>query len=157
MKVEDFKEGLKGYPKVMLCWDYDEDKAKECLVLYKSLRGDITYPYICILKNGIDENFRNAKPLPEEKKVKKTLDNLEIGDRLVSNIGNIFTVEGVIGRVYILIREEDGTTLFYSVKELKDYNYRLSEENDTDVTYELTIEDVAKLKGVSVDKIRIKD
>lgn len=62
-----------------------------------------------------------------------------------------FTVEGVLGRVYVGV-DEDGNAVLYTAKELEDNGYELPEV-ETPVK-ELTVADVEKLVGSKVKIVK---
>lgn len=80
------------------------------------------------------------------------------GDILVDNKGDIRKVLGVCGEVYILSCVDDhrsASNFLWTDHDLDSSCIKLK-PSVADVV-ELTLEDVAKLKGVPVDKIRIKE
>lgn len=86
----------------------------------------------------------------------KTLDNLEVGDVLLSASGER-TVLAVCGRLvfYSYADQPNSSSMFLTVEELKDKGFKVKSQESNIV--EMTLEEVAKLKGVPVENLRIKE
>lgn len=90
----------------------------------------------------------------EEYKDFQTGDVVKCGD-------NTKTIEGRMGDVCFVIKnkgEKDETAYIYSINELYMNGYRLvvEEEPEPEIV-ELTLEEIAELKGIKVEQLRIKD
>lgn len=92
---------------------------------------------------------------------KKTWDNLGARDVLVDVHDEDSVVQGVIGEVVLLTRYTGDMVsefvLCYSKLQLQRRGYTIKQSEQTDDVVEPTLDDVAKLKGVSVEKTRIKE
>lgn len=94
----------------------------------------------------------------------KTLDDLEVGDVLVDEDGEFRKVLGVCEQVVFTTAcaEEVEDLIRYhlvytwSVAEMKQRGFTIYQPEETEGIIELTPEDIAKLKGVDVSKIKIK-
>lgn len=85
----------------------------------------------------------------------KTLDSLAVDDVVVSDEGGEYTVLDVHGKV-VDIADSDGHFAYsLTVKEMKDDDWTVKGA-EPELT-EVTLEEVAKLKGVPVEKLRIKE
>jgi len=102
-----------------------------------------TYPYGCSIEHS---KLIFANP---------SLDNLSIDDVVVSDEGNEYTVAAVIGRVVIIENEAGHEDGIFTVKELKDNDWTVKSA-ESEIT-EMTLEEVAKLKGIPVEQLRIKE
>lgn len=87
----------------------------------------------------------------------KSLDNLEVGDVLVDCARYERTVLAIVGKLVALSQGNRPETHYewYTVAELKETSYKLK-DSEEEIT-ELTLEEVAELKGIPVEKLRIKD
>lgn len=86
------------------------------------------------------------------------MDHLQVGDVLVRS-DREHTVLGVLNSL-VFFSSAYSTTIpqgYQTVAELESQGYTLKQTEPEDDTIELTLAEVAELKGVSVDKIRIKD
>lgn len=89
-------------------------------------------------------------------KMEDIMDNLQQGDIITNNINeDRLEIQGKIGKVYVTLALEDNVSYTYSAKELEDSNYQL-EVAEPEIT-EVTLEEVAKLKGIPVEQLRIKE
>lgn len=85
----------------------------------------------------------------------KTIDNLEVGDVLVREEWHDLIVQGTIREiVFVVTGDKSRQSYDYSVTELKNNGWKLK---DSEEITELTLEEVAELKGIPVEKLRIKD
>jgi hypothetical protein len=89
--------------------------------------------------------------------VPRDLDNLTLDDVLLNDDGEEYTVISVHDKVIDLADDNGHHCAAYTAKELKDHDWTVKQPSDDDDTVEMTLEEVAKLKGVDVDKLRIKD
>lgn len=89
----------------------------------------------------------------------RTLDDLEEGDVLVHQYGGPRKILGKCGEVYFLSEHDDFSffDVTMTMSDIKFHNYTLKQEESEEEITELTLEDVAKLANVSVEKLRIKD
>jgi hypothetical protein len=79
----------------------------------------------------------------------------QVGDKLRNGYGDAAEVIFRSGELVVLKNSKGRASVNYTVDELFERGFRLIVEEEDLV--ELTLEDVAKLKGVSVDRIRIKE
>lgn len=104
-------------------------------------------------------------PLVKLTRIVRTIDELATGDTIVDfDRGTEYYVEQVSPSVFVLIKEkgypsEESAGLLYTISELKRYGYKLkvTDEEEEEEVVEMTLEEVAKLKGVPVERLRIKD
>ena len=93
----------------------------------------------------------------------KTLDDLEVGDVLVEGAKVFRLVLGVCGQVVFTTSGADGTENFtedrsaytWSVVEMKQRGFTVYQPEETEEII-VTLDEIAKLKGVDVSKIKIK-
>lgn len=130
-------------------------------VIYK---GDVNYGKIgTITEKGYCYDWRvdfdNYDGLNDENDlelVPKTLDNLEVGDILTTEVGNKRKVLGICGEVVFLSYPnepeifKEGLTL----KEIKDFAYKLKEDSEI---VELSMDEIASKLGIPVEKLKIKE
>lgn len=115
-----------------------------------------TYSYFILKKNeDYNEEKNNCKNL---KFPPRTLDNLEEGDVIVG-IGGERKILGVCGEVYFLSMDKDFSAAWtgLTLNDITDCGYTIKQEAEEQEITELTLEDVAKLANVPVEKLRIKD
>lgn len=97
----------------------------------------------------------------ETKPVEKRLEYgyCEIGDIIVNGAGYECTILDVRERLVNLSAYSDynshGCTLTY--EELQKRGYTIKQDEPVDDIVEVTLEEISKLKGISVDKLRIKE
>lgn len=149
--------------KVELIEDYDTYKKGYSFVISTIIpshgyynKGDLCYDNEDDLYYGIDFKGCYAKRL---KLCVKTLDNLEVGDIVIDNEGLEHKVHALVG-LLVFISEFDNFNIastYFTIEELKEKEYTVKQNETVEDITELTLEDVAKLANVSVDKLRIKD
>ena len=89
-----------------------------------------------------------------------TLENLRVGDLVTNNM----VILKVLARVDGIVALSDGAdhanfAIWYTLADLMEYGYRPIQPDDAktdDLTY-VTLEEIAKLKGVPVENLRIRD
>ncbi len=94
----------------------------------------------------------------------KTLENLEVGDLVVDEKGNFRKVLGSCGNICFLSHfNQDHTSIDldvfnsgFTLIQMKNYSWKPYTPPTTEI-HELTIADVAKLKGVDPSQIKIID
>lgn len=84
-----------------------------------------------------------------------TLDTLSVDDVVVNDEGDEYTVASIHDRIVELEGSDGHYFSAYTVKELKDNDWTVKGPGE-ELT-EVTLEEIAKLKGVPVEKLRIKD
>lgn len=107
-----------------------------------------------------NEDFYDGKEQVENLQfLPRTLDDLEEGDVLICKDGQKKTVLGICGKVYMLSvdYDQDYVDAGFTLQEIKSRGYTLKQEESEEEITELTLEDVAKLANVPVEKLRIKD
>ena len=99
-------------------------------------------------------------PINNFETIEKTLDNLEVGDVLGGYWGGTryapYMVAGVAGMVVFIV-DKNGDIEYKTVGKLKKKGVTVKGPEPADDTVELTLEEVAQLKGIPVDKLRIKE
>lgn len=88
-------------------------------------------------------------------KMEEIMDNLQQGDIVTNDIEDRIEIQGKIGKVYVTLALEDNASYLYSAKELEEGGYELK-VSEPEIT-EVTLEEVAKLKGIPVEQLRIKE
>lgn len=132
-------------------------------VIYKGKKAVVNYTYNGY-DWGIEIEFEDGEVClvgntevrqGEVKLYKKSLDNLEVGDVLVRN-GQERAVLAVVDKLVALSYWDmpDEHYEWYTVAELRKSGMKLK---DSEEITELTLEEVAELKGIPVEKLRIKD
>ena len=123
-------------------------------------------PFIC-------QNFRDGtraddklgykfswtfKGAQDVKHALKSFDYPEVGDEYKDSSGNSRFVLGVAGRVIFFSRVNDFnlSDTFFTKEELINKGYTIVQDTPEDDIIELTLEDIATLKGVDVKRIKIK-
>lgn len=93
------------------------------------------------------------------KVIDRTWDTLEVGDILLDVSKNEFTVLSITGLLYGLSQKDNPSchSDWYTKEEFDKYKYTIKQDTPEDDITELTLEEVAELKGIPVDKLRIKD
>lgn len=89
---------------------------------------------------------------------KKTLSDVEVGDVLIDGIGDERVALEVLTNSFLPSHTNNKTKTgaWYTFIEAEEKGWTLKDQEEEDDTVEVTIEEIAKLKGVDVDKIRIK-
>lgn len=83
------------------------------------------------------------------------MDNLKQGDVLVNEHSALEkAVQGVMGNLVFTASGDESDADFDTVKDLKAYGWHLKDSTET---VEITIEEIAKLKGLKPEQVRIKD
>lgn len=91
----------------------------------------------------------------------KTMDNLEVGDKLVSSdswltytrkVVSIFEYAGE--KQIVTADSDDGELVISTVEQLRDDNWDIEKEEELK---EVTLEEIAKAMNVDVSKLRIKE
>ncbi|NDZ93301.1 hypothetical protein G3I13_01820 [Streptomyces sp. SID6673] len=86
----------------------------------------------------------------------RDLDHLQVGDVLIDEDDDEATVLAVLGDVFLISRwnTPSAASLWHTVEHAKRKGWTLKDQPAADPV-ELTLEDVAKLKGVPVSQIKI--
>lgn len=116
------------------------------------LRRGYAYSYR-ILENPITHELLNLNLFKKD----NNIDKLETGDTVVGKDGTEYYVEQISPSVFMFIKnkgnEQLETTLtYFTINELKRNGYKLKDEEDV---VQMTLEEVAKMRGVPVEKLRI--
>ena len=88
----------------------------------------------------------------------KTLDDLAVGDVLVSD-GDVvkYTVQATLDNLVACALESSLSVWWVTLKRLKDEGWTIKgEEPEADLVY-VTLEEIAKFKGIPVERLRIKE
>ncbi len=101
-------------------------------------------------QNFIDQHF---KPAP------KTWQTLEVGDGVIDSGGHDRTVLEVSDNSFLIsyVDNKDAALDWYTFKEVEKDGWTIKGAEPQDNIVELTLEEVAKLKGIDVSKLRIKE
>lgn len=87
----------------------------------------------------------------------KTWDTLSEGDVLVKEGADYERiVQGVIGKIVFTV-DTEGIPRYNSIDELEELRWKIKDVEEPEELVEITLEEIAKLKGVSVEKIRVKE
>lgn len=152
MKYQEYNFDTTGYPKEMLV---GSTKGKR-MVLGVTTNLATTY-YLTIDKTGATRYFTEVEDLPNTKP-RTIKDGLQYGD-IIENDTHTRKVLGICGDVYLMSYDNDNDlyNTGYTLIELINKGYILKQPEETKEIVELTIEDIAKLKGVDPSTIRVKD
>lgn len=164
MKYKDFEIITEGYPKVMLCWDYDENKASEELVLCEVPNRDFGFKCIDLDRDIIE--YKNAKDL-HSTKPRTIEDGLQYGDIIVKDNykSTILSVhQDIIHKsLDVAYIESNNHTkccgTAFTLSKLIEDGWTLKQEQSKPDIVELTIQDISDGKGKGIDPslIRIKE
>jgi len=144
------------------CKDLDFDYIEIIKVEASSVNLEPRYYAYKAIKNGetldwcigcyTDKHLLPYKP----KKDIADIDTYAVGDIIVNEDGGTRKVLGICGEVVIVSSSSSYNIAadLYTVHEIKDTGYKFKEQDQEII--ELTLEDIAKLKGVDVSKIKIK-
>lgn len=104
--------------------------------------------YFCFAKDSIEP-------------VEKTWDTLTQGDVLVDVDGEEYVVQGVIGEAVLYTRntgdENRESAHIDSKLELQRDGDTIKQSEQTEELVEITLSEIAKLKGIPVEKLRVKE
>lgn len=119
------------------------------------LNGDQTYKYRLRTDDGREETFRGE----QLDLVARDLDHLQPGDIILDDDGDERKVIDVLPNSVLLSAWGSGDDLdtaddWFTPGTLKRKGFTLKQDTPAEVT-ELTLEDIAKLKGVDVSQIKI--
>jgi len=134
------------------------------------------YPYICQneRKGGQADNLLDYKyswalnrdftdsVVTDLKLAEKTWDNLQYGDQITDSDGDIRTILVAHPNSVYTVSNTSVTSVqsisafTYTAQSLQDLGFTIVQEEVEEIT-EMTLEEVAKLKGVHVSKLRIKE
>ncbi len=128
----------------------------------KSINFEHEYYTYKAIKNGEEvrwcrECYKDKDLLPyKPKKDIADISTYEVGDIIVNEDGDTRKVLGICGEVVIISNRSNYNIAadLYTVHEIKDTGYKFKDQEQEII--ELTLEDIAKLKGVDVSKIKIK-
>lgn len=123
-------------------------------------RNKLGYKYSWAIGSSIDPKLLEARYSVLDFRVitKSTWEDLTTGDKLKScTWGTEWEVAAKIGKIYILIGEDETASGNYTLKELIESFSLVQEEEEKEEVVEVTLEDVAKNMGIPVEKLRIKD
>lgn len=122
------------------------------------LKRGYAYSYP-ILENPITHELLNLNLLKKD----KNIDKLETGDTVVGIDGTEYYVEQISPSVFVFIKNKgndqlEATSIYLTINELKRNGYKLKgeEQGEADII-EMSLAEVAKMRGVPVEKLRIKD
>lgn len=106
-----------------------------------------------LIFNGVTD-FKLTPTTAEEIKNYK---DWQVGDKIINNCG----VTGVIifrsGELVVFKDNNGNASVNYTIYELYNASWRLDEKPIEESFVEMTMEEIAKLKGIPVEKLRIKD
>jgi len=135
-------------------FDYIEIIAKSefGMYSYKAIKNGETLDWCIGCYTG--EDLLPYKP----KKDIADISTYEVGDIIVNEDGDTRKVLGICGETVIISNRSNYNIAadLYTVHEIKDTGYKFKEQEQEEEIIELTLEDIAKLKGVDVSKIKIK-
>lgn len=101
-------------------------------------------------------NVSNISISPSSKEEAESFKNWQVGDKLV-NGSNIWEVIFRAGELVVCKREEDKATFNYTCDELYRLGFRLVYEPDPESEIvEVTMDEIAKMKGIPVERLHIK-
>lgn len=88
-----------------------------------------------------------------------TLETLEVGDEVATGTNGTKTVLAVSGKLFALSNVDMPGHLddWWTVQEMEEKGFTVKLAEPEDDTVEMTLEEVAELKGVPVEKLRIKE
>lgn len=110
------------------------------------------YYAISVTIDGSTESFRPQQLTP----VEKNFDNLSQGDILIFNHGrDEYIFQGYVGDI-LFYTTEDGASIYSRNKSVFISKGDVQIKQDEEPITELTMDEVAKLAGVSVESLRIK-
>lgn len=123
-------------------------------------RDRLGYKYSWFIDSSIDPASLESRFSVLDFKIttSSTWEDLTVGDKLKDcESGKIREVAAKIGKIYILIDENEIASGNYTLKELMTFYSLVQEEEEKEELVEVTLEDVAKNMGIPVEKLRIKD
>ena len=101
-------------------------------------------------------NVSNLCIRPSTKEEAESFKDWQVGDKLVSG-SNIWEVIFRAGELVVCKREEDKATFNYTCDELYRLGFRLVYEPDPESEIvEVTMDEIAKMKGIPVERLHIK-
>ena len=168
LKYSNLKDGMRvidqitGYKGIIVKFNKDYHFCQNNIVSLGSvpdeLRRGYAYSYP-ILQNSINPEILNLSLI----KKNSTINDLETGDTIIKN-GVEFYVEQISPSVFVLIRDKGNDKLektlgYLSITELKSQGFKLKaeepEQPQSDII-EMTLQEIAHMRGIPVDKLRIK-
>ena len=81
----------------------------------------------------------------------------QVGDKIIHINGNRGEIIFRSGELVIFKHHNDTASVNYTVEELHKNGWRLNEQPIEEPIVEMTMEEIAKLKGIPVENLRIKD
>lgn len=106
------------------------------------------------IKFTTDDGHECSELQSKAKLVVTALDHLSVGDVLVNEYGDEYTVIGVLGEIVFLADEDGHASDYFTAKELKDNDWTI--KTDDSAITEMTLPEVAKLAGIPVEQLRIR-
>lgn len=150
VKIDDAKISIDKDGKVFICQN-------TCSGIHTDYKLGYKYSYQILEKNErYDEEYSIAVNL---KFIPRTLEDLVEGDVVINSYGYEKKILGVCGKVYMMSVSNNFDSLgdFLTIKDMREFGYTLKQEDQEEEITELTLEDVANLANVPVEKLRIKD
>ena len=140
---------LEGYPKIM-----STTKDGESPVIVFCERTNKKFPYVIItLKTGILETMMNIYPLKQT--TPRTIeDGLEVGDIVIDG-EDTRKVLATCGKGILLSEDNnyDKAYGWYTLQEILYHNYTLQQPEEPSTTVKMTVKEVSKLVGKTVEII----
>jgi hypothetical protein len=123
------------------------------VILGKGTRDHLGYTFAWLYReDGVVTDLKPVKDILD-------IETYEVGDKLVFERDDIRTVLGICGRLVFLSMSNLPHRFYncYTIEEIKSYEgVAFKDQPKEDDIVELTMDDIAELKGVPVSRIKIK-
>lgn len=104
-----------------------------------------------------DNNVTDFKLINRTKEDIETYKDWQVGDKIIHINGNRGEIIFRSGELVIFKYYNNTASTNYTVEKLHKNGWRLDEQPIEEPIVEMTMEEIAKLKGIPVEKLRIKD
>lgn len=126
-----------------------------------SCKDKLGYKYSWYVCSGSTNDLKDSS-VTDFKLIFMTKEEIEnykdwqVGDKITLYDGSEGEIIFRSGKL-VIFEEEDKASGNYTIDELYDRGWRLDVEPEEETFVEMTMEEIAKLKGIPVEKLRIKD
>lgn len=124
-------------------------------------KNTLGYPYAWFVETGSNKHLKDNEvtdfSIDMTKEEIENYKDWQVGDKIINRTGNKGEVIFRSGELVVFKYDDGHASDNFTTEELYDSDWRLDETPIEESFVEMTMEEIAKLKGIPVEKLRIKD
>lgn len=125
-------------------------------------KDTLGYPYAWYVETGseyhlLSNNVTNFRLIDMTKEDIENYKDWQVGDKIIDKLGNKGEIIFRSGELVVFKFDDNNASSNYTVNGLHNKGWRLDETPIEESFVEMTMEEIAELKGIPVEKLRIKD